>query len=61
MTRFICSLLGTLTLLAVSHAATIWQEGPQPMPVPPVQAQSTAPILNEGPQPMPVPPLRVQG
>jgi len=59
MSRWICSLLGSLTLLAVSQASVIRQEGPEPMPVPPVRSH-TVPIANEGPEPMPVPPLHVR-
>jgi hypothetical protein len=58
MSRWI-SLLGALTLLAVSHASVIWQEGPDPMPMPPVRAHALH-MANEGPDPMPMPPLRVQ-
>lgn len=35
MSRWI-SLLGTLTFLNVSRASVIWQDGPEPLPVPPV-------------------------
>jgi hypothetical protein len=59
MFRWICSLLGSLTLLAISHASVIWQEGPEPMPVPPVRTHELQ-IAYEGPEPMPVPPLHVR-
>jgi hypothetical protein len=58
MSRLI-SLLGALTLVTVSHASVIWQEGPEPMPTPPVRTHALQ-IVNEGPEPMPTPPLHVQ-
>jgi hypothetical protein len=58
MSHRICSLLGSLTLIVVSYASVRWQEGPEPMPVPPIGTHSLQ-IANEGPDPMPVPPLSV--
>jgi len=59
MSRWICSLLGILTLLTLSHASVVWQEGPEPMPVPPIRAHVLH-FANEGPEPMPVPPMHVR-
>jgi hypothetical protein len=59
MSRWICYLVATLTLLTVSQASVIWQEGPEPMPVPPIRVHALQ-FANEGPEPMPVPPLHVR-
>lgn len=62
MSRRVGSLLGTLTLLtllAISRASVIWQDGPEPMPVPPFRTHVVR-IANDGPEPMPVPPLHVR-
>jgi hypothetical protein len=56
MSRWLGSLLGTFTLLAVSQASVIWQDGPEPMPVPPFRTHILQ-IANDGPEPMPVPPF----
>jgi hypothetical protein len=59
MSRSIQYLLGAFAFLAFSHVAGLWQEGPEPMPVPPVRTHLVQ-IGNEGPEPMPVPPLHSQ-
>jgi hypothetical protein len=59
MSRSIQYLFAVSVFLAFSHAAGLWQEGPEPMPVPPVRTHLVQ-IANEGPEPMPVPPLHVQ-